>query len=93
VIGCNLTLGSAVSIQKIAWSFVMSTDNREKHKEEKKIDKAVDMTYPASDPTAKGKPTGTEPPRRPVERKAPRITKEQIKQAQRGEGHKSHGGR
>jgi hypothetical protein len=59
---------------------------------EKKIDKAVDMSFPASDPTAHGKPTGTEAPGRPADRKAPKITKEQIDQAQRGDGHKHQGG-
>jgi hypothetical protein len=68
----------------------MSTDSK-KHKE-KKHDKAVDMTFPASDPTAHGKPTGTEDPCRPADRKAPKITKEQIEQAQRGDGHKHQGG-
>ena len=58
------------------------------HATDKKHDKAVDMAFPASDPTAHGEPTGTEPPCRPVDRKAPEITKEQIEQAQRGEGHK-----
>jgi len=53
-----------------------------------KHDEAVDMTFPASDPVAHGKPTGTEKPRRPVDRKAPVITREEIEQAQRGEGHK-----
>jgi hypothetical protein len=68
----------------------MSTE-RQKHKE-KKHDKAVDMTFPASDPTAHGKPTGTEAPCRPTDREAPKITKEQIEQAQRGDGHKHQGG-
>jgi len=53
-----------------------------------KHDEAVDMTFPASDPVAHGKPTGTEKPRRPVDRKAPLITREEIEEAQRGEGHK-----
>ena len=51
-----------------------------------KHDKAVDMTFPASDPVAHGKPTANEKPRRPVEREAPVITREQIEQAQRGDG-------
>lgn len=55
---------------------------------EDKVDEAVDMTFPASDPTAPGKPTGNEPPARPVDRKAPVITKDQIDRAERGEGHK-----
>jgi hypothetical protein len=50
------------------------------HDQDKKHDKAVDMTCPASDPTAHGPPTGREPPCRPVDRKAPVITKEQIDQ-------------
>ena len=62
--------------------------DQNKKRKEKSVDKAVDMTFPASDPPAHGKPTSTEPPKRPVNRKAPTITKEQIEQAQRGEGHK-----
>jgi hypothetical protein len=46
------------------------------------------MTFPASDPVSSGKATSTEPAGRPVDRKAQKITKEQIEQAQRGEGHK-----
>jgi hypothetical protein len=61
---------------------------RSKKKKEQKLDKALDQSFPASDAKAHGKPTSTEPPRRPVDRRAPRITKEQIEQAQRGEGHK-----
>ena len=59
-----------------------------KEKTERKIDKAVDLSFPASDPTAHGKATSTEPPCRPIDRKAPVITKEQIDQAERGDGHK-----
>ena len=55
---------------------------------QKKADKALDMTFPASDPVATGKPTGTEPPKRPVDRKAPVISKEDIERARRGAGHK-----
>lgn len=35
------------------------------------LDEALDDTFPASDPIAVGTPTGTEPPRAPVDRKAP----------------------
>jgi hypothetical protein len=62
-------------------------DEKKKRKDEK-IDKADHMSFPASDAPAHGKPTGTETPGRPADRKSPRITKEQIDQAQRGEGHK-----
>ena len=62
-------------------------DEKKKRKDEK-IDAAGRMSFPASDPSAHGKPTSTETPGRPADRKAPRITQEQIDQAQRGEGHK-----
>jgi hypothetical protein len=58
-----------------------------------KIDAGGKMSFPASDAPAHGKPTSTETPGRPADRKAPRITKEQIEQAQRGEGHKHQRGR
>ncbi|NJO33318.1 MAG: hypothetical protein HC869_09420 [Rhodospirillales bacterium] len=61
---------------------------RHKEKKDKKVDKAVDMTFPASDATTHGRPTGTEPSGRPADRQAPVITKEQIDQARRGKGHK-----
>jgi hypothetical protein len=67
----------------------MSVDSK---RPKDKHDKAVDMTFPASDPAAHGKPTGIEPPRRPVDRRAPKITKEEIEQAQRDEGHKHQRG-
>ena len=60
--------------------------------DERKLDKAVEMTFPASDAPARGEPTGTEPPRRPADRKAPRITREQIEAAQRDEGAEQHAG-
>jgi hypothetical protein len=74
----------------------MSGKSHENHSSkalaEKKIDRAGDMSFPASDPTAHGTPTSTEEPSRPVDRKAPKVTQEQIEQAQRSEGHKHHGG-
>jgi hypothetical protein len=60
-----------------------------KHKDQK-VDKAVDMSFPASDAPSHGKATGTEPPARPADRKAPVITKDEIERAKRGEGHKHH---
>ena len=62
--------------------------NRNKQKKDKKVDKAGDSTFPASDPTTHGKPTSNEPSRRPADREAPIITKEEIEQAQRGQSHK-----
>ena len=55
--------------------------------QEKKHDKAVEKTFPASDPVTVGKATGTEPAKRPIDRKPPVITKEQGEAAERGEGH------
>jgi hypothetical protein len=63
---------------------------RTKTPKEHKIDKAVDMSFPASDAPAHGNATGTEPPSRPADRKAPQVTKEQIEQAQRGDGHRQN---
>ena len=57
-------------------------------KKDKKVDKAVDMTFPASDAPAHSKPTATETPKRPSDREAPPITREQVERARRGEGHK-----
>jgi hypothetical protein len=53
---------------------------------ERKVDKAIDMTFPASDPVATGGATSTEPPRRPADRKPPIVSKEEIERARRG-GH------
>ncbi len=65
----------------------MRPDHREE-KKDKALDKSVEMTFPASDPAALGGATGTEPPRRPVDRQAPRITKEQIEQASSSGDHR-----
>jgi hypothetical protein len=64
----------------------------EKKRKDKKIDQAGDMSFPASDATAHGNPTSTERPGRPIDRKAPRVTKEQIDQAHCGAGHKHQRG-
>jgi hypothetical protein len=56
----------------------------ERKRHEEKVDAAVDMSFPASDAPTPGRPTGTEPPARPVDRKAPIISKEQIEAAAKG---------
>ena len=48
---------------------------------QKKVDKSLEATFPASDPPASRRATGTEPPGRPASRQAPRISKEQIEAA------------
>jgi hypothetical protein len=55
-------------------------------KQSKKLDEAVDMTFPASDPINVGAPTGTEQSGKRIDRAPPVITKEQIDAAERGEG-------
>ena len=55
--------------------------------QDKKLDNAIEKSFPASDPVSVAKPTGTEPPRRPVDRLPPVITKDQVEAAERGEGH------
>jgi hypothetical protein len=52
-----------------------------KREGQRQLDEAVDMTFPASDPIATGRATGTEPPARPVNRQAPVITREEIERA------------
>ena len=51
---------------------------------DKKVDAAVNMTFPTSDPLAAGTAAGTQSPTRPVERQAPLIRKEHVEQAQQG---------
>lgn len=60
------------------------TDNKDR--KDKKVDRASDMSFPASDPPAQGSTTGTEPPRRPPDRQAPVVTPDEIERARRGEG-------
>ena len=40
---------------------------------EKKLDQAIEMTFPASDPIAVGRPTGTEAPARPVRSRTTKV--------------------
>jgi hypothetical protein len=66
--------------------------SQSRSKQEKKIDKGEEMSFPASDPPAYGGATGTEPPVARKDRKAPKITRQQIEDARRGAGHKSRDG-
>lgn len=45
---------------------------------EKDLDEALAQTFPASDPFTVAQDTATEPPGRPVDRRAPVIDKEQL---------------
>lgn len=63
-----------------------AAEHREPAAEADPQDEAVEFTFPASDPTAIGQTTSTEPPHRPVDREAPVITREDIERARRGGG-------
>ncbi len=52
-----------------------------------RLDEALEETFPASDATATGAPTATEPAGRPMNRQAPEITREQIEHARRNDEH------
>jgi len=47
------------------------------------LDRALEMTFPASDPVALGQPTSTEAPGRPIDRQAPLISREDVERASR----------
>ena len=68
------------------WSWLLGRSNEE----ERKIDEAVDMSFPASDPVATGSATSTEPPGSRTDRKPPIISKEEIERAQRGNDQQEH---
>jgi NAD(P)-dependent dehydrogenase (short-subunit alcohol dehydrogenase family) len=53
---------------------------------DKKLDEAMDLTFPASDPATAGRATGNEGSSRPTDRRAPVITKEEIERASAGLG-------
>jgi len=63
------------------------TEKDRKRDQEQLVDEALEETFPASDSTATGQPTSTEPAGRPKDRKPPLISEEEIEQAQRGDGH------
>jgi hypothetical protein len=52
---------------------------------QKKVDKSLDMTFPASDPPASRRATSTEAPARPASRQAPVLSKEQVEAAAGGD--------
>ena len=54
--------------------------------QDKRLDKAVEKTFPASYSVNVGKPTGTETAKRPIDWLPP-VTKAQIEASERGEGH------
>jgi hypothetical protein len=53
-------------------------EGKQKEGKQKKVDKSLDMTFPASDPPASNQSTGTEAPGRPASRQAPLVSKDEI---------------
>ncbi len=51
---------------------------------EAKLDEALGGTFPASDPIAVGGATSTEPPSRPIDRKAPLVDLDDVAAGRRG---------
>lgn len=62
-------------------------DRKKKRHEEERVDEAIRETFPASDPTAAGEPTSTEPLGRPADRKPAPISREEVEAARKGKGH------
>jgi hypothetical protein len=56
----------------------MAGKDHMRERKQKKVDKALDMTFPASDPPASKQATGTETPGRPKSRQAPLVSKDDI---------------
>ena len=56
-------------------------ENQDRTQADRKHDKAVEQTFPASDPIASKSVTGTEPPKSDPNRKAPIISSEDIEAA------------
>lgn len=48
---------------------------------DEKLDRAIEMTFPASDPPLPGSATGTEQLNEPKDRQSPRLTREEIDRA------------
>jgi hypothetical protein len=61
-------------------------EDRKRHRDDR-IDEALQETFPASDSTAVGEATGTEPVERPKDRLPPIISDEEIERARRGDEH------
>jgi len=51
---------------------------------EANLDEALEQTFPASDPFSVGQVTATEPPSRPVDRRAPLITGKRARGRRKG---------
>jgi hypothetical protein len=55
------------------------TDGAKRRKLEAELDRALAHTFPASDPYSVGQSTSTEPPSRPVDRRAPELPAESVR--------------
>ena len=59
----------------------MDIDESKEREEEKALDRAIEQSFPASDPIPPKHITGTEPPGSDIDRKAPKITRQQVEAA------------
>ena len=66
-----------MTIHRPAVSTRRKEDDRKER--EKKLDQAIEMTFPASDPIAVGRPTSTEASARPVRAKANKVERARKK--------------
>ena len=53
-------------MRTVRWFVGKGSEDSDPKEREKKLDEAIEMTFPASDPIAVGNPTGTEAPPQPV---------------------------
>ncbi len=61
------------------WDIDMS--NEETKKRDKELDRTIEQSFPASDPAPPKHITGTEEPGSDINRKAPKITRQQVEAA------------
>jgi hypothetical protein len=64
------------------------TDGGKRRKLEAELDSALAQTFPASDPFSVGRFTSTEPPSRPVDRRAPELVPKPAGAAPRRRRHR-----
>jgi len=67
----------------------MAAREKAARKRDAVLHEALKETFPASDPIAVGAPTGTEPPRAPIDRKPPRSFANAPASRRRGKGTKT----
>jgi hypothetical protein len=64
-----------------------NSDRKKKQHEDERVDEAIRETFPASDPIAAGEATGTEPIGSSTDRRAPKVSREEVEHARKSKGH------